>query len=642
MKKLSFFLLLFIVVEVFAQTSRKPSLYEYSVRQDYDRKWTELSRPKTKLTSLARINSRSDFDLLNRVFDEGTSFEMPHLIFVIDRITNKIYYVNSPMFPYHEDFVRYLTKNNNLSREVINMNYKIPDRQYIFGTLCWLKNEKRYVYEFWEGDELTTELLSYANRVIKANFYDSILLKTNSSLQERLAEELHFKYITQEEVIKGQTYIALNQGKAKGKLRIVQSVEKTPDISEGDIVVLKENPISIPPVAGVISERPSTILSHVNILTRGWNVPNVYLKNASQKLKEYDGKYVELSVDRLNYSIKILDKAPKVKSRDIQTIEMPDVTVSYLFKLKDLKAEDSRYCGAKSANLGEISSRMNKVVVPDGFCIPFAQYYKFIKQNGLYKRLKELEKRNDFKTDPLVRKKELEILRSEIVGWTVDEKTVASWQKQWQSQLKGKGIFVRSSSNSEDLPNFSGAGLYTTVPNVKKAEDLEKAVKTVWASVFNYEAYEARRYAGIPQDGVMMSVLVQEAVDSDCSGVMITQDPYDASRVNVVYIAAKRGIGIKVVEGKRIAEQVMYSDLTKSIQRLSKSDETTELRLQKEGGVKEVAITGDKIVLTDERVKNLAKVGFDIRYLFGFRTQDIEWAIKDNKIIILQARPYVK
>ena len=63
-------------------------------------------------------------------------------------------------------------------------------------------------------------------------------------------------------------------------------------------------------------------------------------------------------------------------------------------------------------------------------------------------------------------------------------------------------MFVRSSSNSEDLPNFSGAGLYTTVPNVTDENMLAEAVKQSWASVFNYSAYEARRIAGLPHDSV--------------------------------------------------------------------------------------------------------------------------------------------
>ncbi|REN15165.1 pyruvate, phosphate dikinase, partial [Mycobacterium tuberculosis] len=98
--------------------------------------------------------------------------------------------------------------------------------------------------------------------------------------------------------------------------------------------------------------------------------------------------------------------------------------------------------------------------------------------------------------------------------------TAAGWRAAWQSQLGGGGVFVRSSSNSEDLPGFSGAGLYTTVPNVKTGDALEVAVKKVWASVFNPEAWEARSAAGFGAESVLMGVFVQTAIDSTNAGVM--------------------------------------------------------------------------------------------------------------------------
>src|SRR4029078_539665 len=114
-------------------------------------------------------------------------------------------------------------------------------------------------------------------------------------------------------------------------------------------------------------------------------------------------------------------------------------------------------------------------------------------------------------------------------------------------EYAGKGLFVRSSSNSEDLPNFSGAGLYTTVPNVREADQLIEAIKTVWASLWNFEAYEARERAVIHHSKSFMAVPIQEGINSESSGVMITTDPFDKDNRGAIYISAKRGLGIKVV-----------------------------------------------------------------------------------------------
>lgn len=305
--------------------------------------------------------------------------------------------------------------------------------------------------------------------------------------------------------------------------------------------------------------------------------------------------------------------------------------------MAQLRAQDRTHCGAKAANLGTIrAARITGTWVPDGFCIPFAHYATFMQQDGIAQRIAALQTHSD----PVQQREALAQLRQYIVQQPVQPATAAAWAQQWKTQLQGNGVFVRSSSNSEDLPHFSGAGLYTTVPNVRSAQALEDAVKQVWASVFNDQAYAARQTAGIPHNGVVMAVLVQKAINADSAGVMITRDPFNPTRDDTTYIAAKRGIGIKVVEGQRIAEQVMYSNWSKAIQVLSRSGESTELRLDTTGGVREIPTDTQRAVLQDDLVKRLARTGTAIKQLFGNQDQDIEWATQDGKILLLQARPY--
>ena len=139
--------------------------------------------------------------------------------------------------------------------------------------------------------------------------------------------------------------------------------------------------------------------------------------------------------------------------------------------LSALKARDSRYCGVKAANLGALKSALPPATrVPDGFCVPFSQYEAFMRRLQVAQKIAALEQRHDFQTDANARREALAALRAEIAGAEPDAALAQSWLAQWNSQLKGQGVFVRSSSNSEDLPGFSGAGLYTTVPNVTQAE----------------------------------------------------------------------------------------------------------------------------------------------------------------------------
>lgn len=264
-----------------------------------------------------------------------------------------------------------------------------------------------------------------------------------------------------------------------------------------------------------------------------------------------------------------------------------------------------------------------------------------MQQHGLFKQFTQLENQPQFKNDSQYRQQQLALFRQQIIDTPLPNKLLNELVKQWQDQLAGKAIFVRSSSNSEDLPNFSSAGLYTSVANVIDTESLTKAVKTVWASTYNYEAYETRQILGLSDDLIKMSVLIQVAIDTDKAGVMITRDPFDKTRPYITYIAAKYGLGIKVVEGKAMAEQVMYSSWSKAIQVLSLSDEKTALKLAKDGGVIEQPLHGDQSILDEQLIVGLAKIAQQIKYLFNSQDQDIEWAEKQGKIFILQSRPYI-
>jgi phosphoenolpyruvate synthase/pyruvate phosphate dikinase len=168
-----------------------------------------------------------------------------------------------------------------------------------------------------------------------------------------------------------------------------------------------------------------------------------------------------------------------------------------------------------------------------------------------------------------------------------------------------------------------------------------EAIKTVWASLWNFEAYEARERAGIDHGQVYMAVLIQEGINADSAGVMLTTDPYDRENKSAYYISAKRGLGIKVVEGKRVAEQIIFRPQTNTIQVLTRSAEDSLLTFDEKGGVKEVPISGERAVLTDEMIRKLVKAAQDIKRVFGGKDQDIEWIYVGGQIYIVQARPFV-
>ena len=200
-----------------------------------------------------------------------------------------------------------------------------------------------------------------------------------------------------------------------------------------------------------------------------------------------------------------------------------------------------------------------------------------------------------------------------------------------------------------------------------------KAIKTVWASVWNYEAYEARESFGMNHFGVYPAVLIQVGINADSAGVAITCDPFNASQASpgvgesvfeslkpaaprpapgtapstqpatprVIYINAKRGLGMKVVEGHRVAEQVLYRPESDSIQVLTRSTEDSMLRFDEKGGLREIKIDQDRRVLTDPMVRKLAQAAIEIKGVFKGAEQDIEWVFAKGQLYIVQSRPYI-
>ncbi|MGJ7529059.1 PEP/pyruvate-binding domain-containing protein [Variovorax sp. GB1P17] len=644
-----------------AQLARKPSYYQQQNQPQPEGPAAQLVPRPAVPSSLPALRSQGDFDTLARVYDAGTPMQLAHVLFVIDRQAKpaRMYYIDTPRYQLHVRFLRDTRLTPNTIKREIDRNYLVPDRRFLFGTLSWQQNIGTFTYEFWEGDRLTAPLLRQADAQIKASFFGPVKFKTNSTLHERVAKETGLDYVSQEALIREQPYMPMNLGTATGRVRIVDEAASANALNAllpDDIAVLRQVPIGLPPVAGVLTERPSTALSHVNLLAKGWGIPNAYVRDAATVLKEHAGQWVALKVAASGYQVRRLtpEEIAALPPRAVRTASTgatpggakaikPDLRETRLLPLAALRARNSAQCGTKAANLGAmLAAHIPGTSVPDGFCIPFAHYDRFMRSNGLADRIARMQQQPGFASDPQLRQKALAQLRDEIVQWPVDAATAAAWRAAWQAQLGGGGVFVRSSSNSEDLPGFSGAGLYTTMPNVKTGDALEVAVKKVWASVFNPEAWEARSAAGFGAESVLMGVFVQTAIDSTNAGVMITRDPFDAGHPHVTYISAKRGIGIRVVEGKRVAEQVMYSSWSKAIQVLSRSAEETSLQLDKDGGVKEVPVEAGRNVLTDELVVRLANVGAAVKRTFNAVDQDIEWATVGDRIVLLQARPYVE
>ncbi len=609
----------------------------------------EPRKDKSNLRSLPVITSRSEFDSLGRVYTDK-SYPLPHVLFVIDRQdNNKIYYVNSTRYPFHKDFVNGTYLSLERGQEFFENNYLKPNRRFMLGTVAYQTPLQRWTFEFWEGDLISGAQIKAASEVINKSFFQPVAFKPNSTRQDEVSAGVEgLERILQSDIAREQDYEPLNLARGLGRIHIIEQLDDHVEIGSNEILVLNEVPIHLPPVAGVIVARPSTPLSHINLLVKGWGVPNAYIKNAHQLLKEYDGWWVSFETKRDTYTITRAD-LDQVKEYQKRMAARPDLVrprsdlrVSRIASLRQQGARDVVAYGGKSANLGEMMQvRLPGIIIPSGFTIPFFYYDQFIRENQLDEPIDAMMNDQKFVHDPAYRRARLTELRERIQRGAVNDRVSRAVLSIVRAQYAGKGLFARSSSNVEDLPNFSGAGLHSSVPNVKGDRELIEAIKTVWASLWNFEAYEARERAGIDHSRVYMAVLLQEGINADSAGVMLTTDPFDRENKSAYFISAKRGLGIKVVDGKRVAEQIIFRPQTNTIQVLTRSAEDSLLTFDENGGVKEISISGERAVLTDEMVRKLVKAAQRIKRVFGGKDQDIEWIYMGGRIYIVQARPFV-
>lgn len=197
-------------------------------------------------------------------------------------------------------------------------------------------------------------------------------------------------------------------------------------------------------------------------------------------------------------------------------------------------------------------------------------------------------------------------------------------------------VAVRSSAVSEDTADASAAGQHESVLAVRGLEGVADAVRACWASLHSPRATGYRAALGhqSPADPVVMAVLVQRLVDAEVSGVMFTPtSPHGATRIE-----ASWGLGPSVVEGTVTPDAYWVTQdgaVTRTI-----SDKRT--RLDRDGSrlvTSEVpAVDRGRSTLDESTITRLARLGHEITTVLG-GPQDIEWAITDDQIWILQARP---
>jgi phosphoenolpyruvate synthase/pyruvate phosphate dikinase len=170
------------------------------------------------------------------------------------------------------------------------------------------------------------------------------------------------------------------------------------------------------------------------------------------------------------------------------------------------------------------------VRVRDALAIPVVFYRQFLDGNGFDAEIAAMLADTDFQNDGNVRRTRLAQLQAEMLAAPVDPTALAAIEARLEQDFPATRMKFRSSTNAEDLERHSGAGLYDSRAGQvgDPAYPVDVALKTVWASVWNFRAFEERAYASIDHTQVAMALLVNPSFsDETANGVAISANVFD-------------------------------------------------------------------------------------------------------------------
>ncbi len=536
--------------------------------------------------------------------------------------------------------------------------------------------EVKYVYEQL-GESFKLEPLEYAPQrtaaILEARSWVDPGFPIRDRGDQELPDAIGYHPATNYGVMRRYTLAQLTAAEGAGEL------------DRQTIVVVDDVPEDIETaIAGLVTGVPQGELSHLGIRLARRDVPNVFVDDAMTRFADVDGTLVrfEVTVDGYDVRAATLEEAEAWWSEhrpSLPPIPAVDEEYAAFDRITDIDLASGaagalKLFGGKAAGLAALYEHLPPQYQTPGFAIPFRYYLEFIRTNTIpsltnpavevsYEAyIDELLADTRFRTDGAYRRTTLEGLRDHMRAHGVVPASLLDALRDRivevfaDPQVK---VRFRSSSNGEDSPEFTGAGLYdstsvclpdeldddNTGPSLcdtskQNERTIERALKKVWASLWNYRAYEEREYFQIDHRRAAMGLVVTLAYPAeDSNGVAFTGDP--ANRESPHYVinvqlgdesVVRPGVGIE--SEKDVL--VMDGSSVRKVVRARASSLTVP----------------DQYVLSEEQLDELGGVlasvrdGYLSHYDFGAHPPgdvlvDFEFKFQDGQLIVKQARPFL-
>ena len=464
----------------------------------------------------------------------------------------------------------------------------------------------------------------------------------------------------------------ITPGVAVGTLHVVTDAARAVAFDKDDIYAVAQPPVDLSPVAGLVTATEGNVVSHVQLLARNLGIPTAaFTDDQMAALARHDGRRVFLAVSpegtvrmkpaaRMTADERALVGASSAGADPtLVATDTVDLSETDLLPLRTLRASDAgRVVGPKAANLGQLKALFPDRVAP-GLAIPFGVFRAHMAQpmpgtvGSYWDYLEATFARTETTrgdVPPRVRRR-LDTLRAAIREMPLKPafRTAlgARFQAVFGAPMGTVGVFLRSDTNMEDLPTFTGAGLNLTVPNVTGTDDLFDAIRRVWASPYTERSYRWRQRVLATPEQVYPSVLLMKNVPADKSGVLITTGVSTGApgAPGALTASFSRGVG-GAVQGEATEVTVLRPNGEDVL--LAPLRTPTITVLPPEGGTATRATPFHRPVLTAANRDALRRLARALRQRLPAIPSmtsgpyDVEVGFRDGHVWLFQVRPFVE
>lgn len=607
---------------------------------------------------VAGIADREEFEKLSY---RGNGLHMePHLRgiesvkFYIQRSGDgpaRIRFLNTVTFRSHKTLMRALG---------IVAEHGSTDDGYMLGAICYRPllaasdgSRGLYTFEFGPNDAYEFDLIRAAYELLQTHApvlrgrlaYCPVSRAAEIYEQEKNQfKDAAIPVFQADDAFREIAFLPLNNGVAYGRLRLMRSGDyPTPR----DVVLCPALPGEMPRVAGIITAVRQTPLSHVNLRAVQDQVPNAYVRGATEEpgITRLLDRYVRYKVTDSGFEIReatseeVLAQFEAMRPRNRQRPQR-EMQVRRIKPLQEVRFEDWKSVGVKAANVAVLRTLgFPEGTVPKGFSVPFSFYDSFMRANGLYQAAETMALTPGFETDTDVRIRALTKLRQRIRNGVWPEWARTQLVELQRSFPPGTQIRCRSSTNNEDLPGFSGAGLYDSYTHRDPERPIGDTIRKVYASLWNFRAFEERVFHRIDHEATAMGVLVHPNYsDEQANGVAVTND--------VLYQSPHRRYYVNV----QIGEDLVTNPATDSVPEewlLSPAETDQDSLVNTSNRVKDGArVLSEKH--RDELRSSLGRIHRKFKRLYGHSRAAGEFAMEiefkitaEGQLAIKQARPWL-